>query len=81
MTARIYGRAGHVDEQGRTELEPFIEALKSSPLFADAVLRDVVVPAAGEPTGQRFEATFTVVLAPDPAVLAAASAQEKGGAP
>ena len=38
MAARLYGGAEHLDEQGRTELEPFIESIKTSPLFMNAVL-------------------------------------------
>jgi hypothetical protein len=81
MVAKLYGRAAQVDEAGHTELEPFIEALKGSPLFANAVLRNVEVGRVGAEQGQRFEATFQVVLAPDPAEYPDLAAGSEGGEP
>jgi Tfp pilus assembly PilM family ATPase/Tfp pilus assembly protein PilN len=65
MSGRLYGHAALVGGTGRTELEPFIEAIKASPLFANAVLRNVEVNRAGGQSGQRFEATFQVIPVPD----------------
>ncbi|MHC4209519.1 MAG: PilN domain-containing protein [Planctomycetota bacterium] len=79
MAARLYGRAAHADGQARTELEPFIEALKNSPLFVNAVLKNVEVGSAGDRSGQRFEATFDVIMAPDAAALAELAADTEGG--
>ncbi|MHC5006217.1 MAG: PilN domain-containing protein [Planctomycetota bacterium] len=79
MSARLYGRAAHVDEQGRTELNPFIEALQASPIFANAELKNVDVGTAGDGTGQRFEATFDIILAPDASVLPKLAVGTEGG--
>jgi Tfp pilus assembly protein PilN len=81
MAVRLYGRAGHADGQGHTELEPFIEALKDSPLFVNAVLKNVEVGTAGDRSGQRFEATFDVIMAPDAAALAEVTGGTEGGEP
>jgi Tfp pilus assembly PilM family ATPase/Tfp pilus assembly protein PilN len=79
MTARLYGRAAHADKQGRTELNPFIEALQGSPIFANAELKNVDVDTVGDGTGQRFEATFDIILAPDASVLPKLAADTEGG--
>ncbi len=81
MAARLYGRAAHAEGRERTDLESFIEALKSSPLFVNAVLKNVEVGTAGDRSGQRFEATFDVIMAPDAAVLAEVAADTEGGEP
>jgi Tfp pilus assembly protein PilN len=81
MAARLYGGAEHLDEQGRTELEPFIEAIKASPLFSNAVLKNVEVGTPGGRAGQRFEATFDVLLAPDIPSAAQLASGEEGGEP
>lgn len=71
MVARIYGRASQVNAAGQTELEPFIEALKASPIFLNAELKNVEVTSGqGGMAGQRFEATFAALLAPDPDEMA-----------
>jgi Tfp pilus assembly protein PilN len=79
MSARLYGRAAHVDEQGRTELKSFIEALQASPIFTNAELKNVEVGSAGDGSGQRFEATFSIVMAPDPSVFPKLAAGTEGG--
>jgi Tfp pilus assembly PilM family ATPase/Tfp pilus assembly protein PilN len=79
MLARLYGRAAHVDEQGRTELKPFVESLTASPLFANAELGNIDVGTAGDGTGQRFDVTFEIILAPDTSVLPKLAADTEGG--
>ena len=65
FVARLYGRAAKSDEATEeTGLKPFIEALKGSPLFRNAVLRNVQLGAVEGGVGQRFEATFEAVAAP-----------------
>jgi Tfp pilus assembly PilM family ATPase/Tfp pilus assembly protein PilN len=81
MEARLYGRAGQVGEGDRTELESFIEAIQDSPIFVDAELKNVEVGAAGDRTGQRFEAIFDVILAPEAAVFAELADGGEGGDP
>jgi hypothetical protein len=79
IKAKLYGQAAQIAGTGRTELEPFIEAIKNSPLFDNAVLRNVEVGRVGAQEGQRFEATFQVVLAPDPDELPDLAANAEGG--
>lgn len=82
LTARLYGRADEVDEtQGRTELEPYIDAIKSSPIFRNAILRNVEVGSTGGSASQRFEATFEIVLAPNAAGIETVAARTKGNGP
>jgi Tfp pilus assembly PilM family ATPase/Tfp pilus assembly protein PilN len=81
MAARLYGGAEHLDDQGRTELESFIEAIKASPLFGNAVLKNVEVGTAGGRSGQRFEATFDVLLAPDITLPPELASGEEGEEP
>lgn len=47
----------------RTDLEPFIEALRASPLFAGVKLGNVQMDASGRGEGQRFTASFVTVPA------------------
>ncbi len=72
MLVRLYGRALQVaTKTGKaTELEPYIESLKGSPLIQTAELRNVEVGLLGPSEGQRFEASFTLILAPDEAPVA-----------
>lgn len=64
MTARLYGRAVQPENSDHTELESFIEALKASPLFQDAVLKNVEVGLLADQPGQRFEASVNAILVP-----------------
>ena len=66
FTARLYGRAIQIDQKtGQTEVELFISALKSSPLFHNASLRNVERRFFAEGAGEGFEASFESVAAPD----------------
>ena len=65
MTGRISGRAKPIGGT-KTELEPFIEALKGSPLFENVVLRNVQVDSLGPTSGQRFDVGFDAVTVPWP---------------
>lgn len=78
MTARLYGRAVQLEDNEETELEAFIESLKASPVFRDAILRNVEVGFLGEQAGQRFEASLEAYLVPDPDLVAAVVAAEGG---
>ncbi len=83
LTCRIYGRAEQVGA-GKTEVEAFIEALKGSPIFSDASLRNVERGTVSGAPGERFEATFDTILAPDPAAiphLASGGTDANGGQP
>ena len=63
MTGRISGRAVPIEiSTNRTELEPFIDLLKSSPLFENIVLSNVEVSPGGPSSGLRFDASFTLVV-------------------
>ena len=74
VTARLHGRAIEVDTAtGQTEVGTFITALKKSSLFRDANLRDVERGAFAEGNGERFEASFQAVLAPDTSAIQVAS--------
>ena len=74
VTARLHGRAIEVDTvTGQTEVGTFITALKKSSLFRDANLRDVERGAFAEGNGERFEASFQAVLAPDTSAIQVAS--------
>jgi Tfp pilus assembly protein PilN len=81
IVVRLHGQAAQVDGAGRTELEPFIEAIKTSPLLANAELRNVEVNRAGGLKGQRFEATLEVISAPDLAEIPDLAAGSEGGEP
>ena len=75
FTARLYGRAIQVDPKtGQTEVEAFISALKTSPLFHEAGLRNVERRFFAAGGGERFEASFEAVAAPDPGVSGVAVA-------
>jgi Tfp pilus assembly PilM family ATPase/Tfp pilus assembly protein PilN len=73
--AKLYGRAlQHANGAGKTAVEPFIDALRGSPLFRIPTLRNVERVAFPEGPGERFEASFELILAPEspaPPVLAA----------
>ncbi|MCI0363376.1 MAG: hypothetical protein L0Y44_07770 [Phycisphaerales bacterium] len=66
----------------RTQLEPFIEQLRHSPLFEKVVLANVQAGVLGDMPGQRFEANFIGVSTPRhaPAIAAAGSKGSTGGA-
>ncbi|MDY7107209.1 MAG: hypothetical protein SYC29_01095 [Planctomycetota bacterium] len=51
-------------EGKKTELQPFVQRLRESPLFEDIVLGNVTMGSIGTLQGQRFEATFTAVAVP-----------------
>jgi len=77
VTARLHGRAIEIDKAtGQTEVRLFIMALKKSPLFRDAGLRDVERGSFAEGNGERFEASFEAVLAPDIASIQVVSGDE-----
>ncbi len=66
VTARLHGRAIEIDTAtGQTEVGTFITALKESSLFRNASLRDVARGSFAAGNGERFEASFEAVLAPD----------------
>jgi Tfp pilus assembly protein PilN len=52
------------DEGKKTDLQPFVQRLRESPLFEDIVLGNVAMGSIGTLNGQRFEATFTAVAVP-----------------
>jgi hypothetical protein len=61
----VHGYAfANPEVKGKAQLEPFINALRKSPLFETVVLTQVQVGTLGDQTGQRFEATFSTVPAP-----------------
>ena len=79
LTARPYGRAIQINQAtGQTEVESFISALKISPLFRDASLRNVERRFFAEGAGERFEASFEAVAVPDPEIsgITVASGEE-----
>jgi hypothetical protein len=64
---RLTGCAFSTREQnGRAALEPFIDSLRTSPLFDDVVLGNVHKGSLGGREGQVFEANFVAVAAPEP---------------
>jgi Tfp pilus assembly protein PilN len=65
----------------RTQLEPFIEQLRHSPLFEKVVLTNVQAGVLGEMPGQRFEANFTGVSTPRHAPALAAAGSTGGATP
>ncbi len=69
---RLYGRAVATKTGKATELEPYIESLKKSPLIQSAELRNVETGLLGPSEGQRFEASFSLILAPDQEPVAVA---------
>ncbi len=73
---RLYGRAIQVDaETGRTEVERFVKALKASPLFDEVNLRNVERSLFEGRFGERFDASFQAILAPDPRAVEIASGE------
>jgi Tfp pilus assembly PilM family ATPase len=76
VVGRVNGRAAAIDPGGKTMLEPYLEALRRSPLLEDIVLRGVEIVRSPE-AGQRFDLDLRLVGTPrTPEGLAAA-----GGAP
>jgi Tfp pilus assembly protein PilN len=66
IKVQIYGRALQLDaENSRTEVEVFVEALKASPLFEKVNLRNVERSLFEGKVGERFDASFQAILAPD----------------
>jgi hypothetical protein len=66
ISAKLYGRALQLDSgTGASAVASFIQALKSSPLFLNANLRNVDRVILPDGPGESFEATFDVILAPD----------------
>jgi Tfp pilus assembly protein PilN len=79
MTGRISGRASPIPGAGtQTELEPFVEALKNSPLIENVVLRNVQVSSLGPTSGQRFDAAFDAVETPETSELDAVATGDGG---
>jgi len=77
VTARLHGRAMEIDTAtGQTEVGTFITALKESSLFRNANLRDVARGSFAAGNGERFEASFQAVLAPDISAIQVASGDE-----
>ncbi len=69
ITAKLYGRALQAnDGSGKTDVEPFIDALKGSPLFRNPTLRNVERVVFPDGLGERFEASFDAILAPESGV-------------
>ncbi|MCP3905771.1 MAG: hypothetical protein GY715_19260 [Planctomycetes bacterium] len=64
MFGTVTGCAAADEDTGTNDLERFIDALGSSPLFHEINLKNVHSGALGELRGQRFEATFEVVGVP-----------------
>lgn len=58
------GGSAFRDDDGRTELQRFIESIKDSPLFTTVVLQNVHLAAIGGRDGEQFEATFEIVSVP-----------------
>jgi len=78
VRARLHGRAIEIDTvTGQTEVGLFITMLKKSPLFREAGLRDVERGSFAEGNGERFEASFEAVLAPDISAIQVASGDEE----
>ncbi len=66
ISAKLYGRALQAEDgSGKTAVEPFIEALKGSPLIRNPTLRNVERVTFPDGFGERFEASFDAVLAPE----------------
>ena len=66
----------------RTDLEAFIDQLRSSPLFEDVVLGNVNKGTIKQAEGERFDATFVMIGVQrnsDPAATIAAAAVVVGG--
>jgi Tfp pilus assembly protein PilN len=77
VMARIHGRAIEIDKAtGQTEVGLFIKALKTSALLRDASLRDVERGSFAQGNGERFEASFQIVLAPDISAIQVATGDE-----
>lgn len=63
--ARLTGCAFDAGGGGsRTQLAPFVESLKASPLFSDVVLSNVQAAPGGQLPGQQFEITLVAVGVP-----------------
>lgn len=79
MIGEVSGYAGEADPAtGQTELEPFIKALKNSPLFDDVMLTSVQLDSSGPTKGQRFQLNVLAVAAPDSAQMHKIAAAEGG---
>lgn len=81
IIARLYGRAVEIGDAEQTELESFIESLKGSPLFRNAVLKNVEVGWLAEKHGQRFEASVEALLVPANGELPQIAVGEEGDQP
>jgi len=78
VKVQLYGRAIQVDaENSRTEVEKFVEALKASPMFEAVDLRNVERSLFEGKIGERFDASFQVILVPDRQTIEIASGQGK----
>ncbi len=78
VKVQLYGRAIQVDaENSRTEVEKFVEALKASPMFEAVDLRNVERSLFEGKVGERFDASFQVILVPNLRTVEIASGQGK----
>lgn len=60
VTGTIHGLARH-DEDKQTALKAYVEQIRRSPLFAEAVLGNVQVSRDSEGSGEQFEAILTLL--------------------
>ncbi len=78
IKVQLYGRAIQPEvENDQTEVEKFVAALTASPLFEEVNLRNVERSLFAGKTGERFDASFQVILAPDPGAVQIASGEER----
>ena len=78
IKVQLYGRAIQPEvENDQTEVERFVAALTASPLFEEVNLRNVERSLFAGETGERFDASFQVILAPDPGAVQIASGEER----
>lgn len=86
MTGTLSGIALH-DADQQTDLKRYVEQIRSSPLFVDAVLGNVQASSEHERMGEQFEASLSLTPLPRPDQAdsdlrpAAYAAQPTGGEP
>ena len=79
---RIYGHAfENPGSPGRTQLEPFVEKLKSSPLFDDVVLADVQAGNVQHANSQKFEVSLTGIGIPRKLLHQSVASASQGASP
>jgi Tfp pilus assembly PilM family ATPase len=80
--ARLAGCASDAKSSGpRTQLEPFVEGLKASPLFQEVVLSNVQIAPSGQAAGQQFEITLVAVAVPRGGSTSSLASAEGGAKP